>query len=194
MESNTEPTRPSLLIRVKNPQDQEAWAEFYEIYAPLLYRFARSRGLNHADAEDVKSQCCEALVRQIPTFDYERHQGGFKAWLYVMVKRRVIDRLRRRTEHQLDSAELRQLPAAETQDVWDLQWREHHLRYCVNSLRPTVRAETWAVFSLLIEEQLTVGEVATRLGITTNQVYKTRRRMLELIRRRIRELDPSADF
>lgn len=185
-------TRPSLLLRVRNREDAEAWEEFYELYAPLLYNYARASGLNHNDAEEVRSQCCEALVRQIPTFEYNRQKGGFKAWLRTMVSRRVIDRLRRRREHSLESADLRKLPHDDesADEIWERNWREEHLRFCVQAVRQQVSAETWDTFRMLVHEGLSVAEVCGRLQVSANQVYKARSRMLELVKRKMAYLDP----
>ena len=184
-------TRASLLLRVRDSSDEEAWNEFYELYAPLLYRYARAQGLNHVDAEEIRSQCCEALVRQIPTFEYDRAKGGFKGWLRTMVARRVIDRLRKLREQQLDSADLRTLPNADApvDEVWEQQWREQHLRFCVQSLRGQVTDDTWETFRLLVEEGLPVTEVCQRLDATPNQVYKARARMLTLVREKMHYLE-----
>ena len=35
------PTRASLLIRLRDTQDQEAWRQFIEIYSSLIYGFVR---------------------------------------------------------------------------------------------------------------------------------------------------------
>ena len=46
-------TRPSLLLRVRDVNDDAAWAQFVEIYTPLIYAYCRSRGLQDSDAADV---------------------------------------------------------------------------------------------------------------------------------------------
>lgn len=46
----------SLILRVHDRADQQAWCEFVEIYQPVIYRLARYKGLQHADAEDVVQQ------------------------------------------------------------------------------------------------------------------------------------------
>ena len=191
LNATNDETRPSLLLRVRNSDDEEAWSEFYELYAPLLYRFARAKGLNHNDAEEIRSQCCEAIVRQIPTFEYSKQKGGFKNWLRTLVSRRVIDRLRKRREQQLESADLRRLPDNDDSpdEVWERQWREQHLRYCVQSLRDSVTEDTWETFRLLVEEGLPVTEVCDRLNASPNQVYKARARMLALIREKMQYLE-----
>ena len=44
-------TRPSLLVRLRDPQDALAWGQFVDLYAPLVYGYARKRGLQDADAQ-----------------------------------------------------------------------------------------------------------------------------------------------
>ena len=46
-------TRASLLVRLRDPQDGTAWAEFVDLYAPLVYAYARKQGLQDADAADL---------------------------------------------------------------------------------------------------------------------------------------------
>jgi hypothetical protein len=38
-------TRTGLLIRIADPKDSVAWAEFVELYEPILIRVAKSKGL-----------------------------------------------------------------------------------------------------------------------------------------------------
>ena len=44
------PTRPSLLMRVRDAADEAAWAQFVPLYAPLIYGYARKSGLQDAAA------------------------------------------------------------------------------------------------------------------------------------------------
>ena len=69
-------TRASLLLRLKDPTDAEAWSEFHKLYAPLLYRYARRRGLSRDDAEEIRDQCLEVVTRKMPTFEYDKEKGG----------------------------------------------------------------------------------------------------------------------
>ena len=180
-------TRPSLLIRIKDPRDAAAWAEFHELYAPLLYRYARARGLSHEDAEDVRSTCYEAIVRQIREFQYEKQKGGFKAWLRTLVNRRVIDLLRKRREPIADSQDLAELPARDPSldEMWDRHWKEQHLAYCVEQVRGSVTAQTFEAFLLVARDDCSVDEVCSRLGLVPKQVYRAKSRVLQLIRQQM---------
>ena len=180
-------TRPSLLIRIKNPRDVEAWTEFHELYAPLLYRYARHRGLGHEDAEDVRAACYEAIVRHIGAFEYDKQKGGFKAWLRTMVNRRVIDLLRKRRDERADSAALAELPADEPapDELWDQHWQEQHLAYCVEQVRGSVTPQTFEAFKLLVRDECSVPDVCNRLALTPKQVYRAKARVLQLVRQRM---------
>ena len=52
----TPSTRASLLLRLRDPQDHEAWVEFVAIYEPVTYRLLRRHGLQDADARDVMQE------------------------------------------------------------------------------------------------------------------------------------------
>lgn len=183
-------TRASLLIRVKNPRDTQAWAQFYDLYGPLLYRYARAKGLSHEDAEDVQATCYEQIVRQIRHFDYDKQRGGFKAWLRTLVARRVIDLLRKHREPIADRHDLELVsdPEPAPDELWEQHWKQQHLRYCVELVRQDVSPQTFEAFHLLMQEGWSVPDVCDRLGMNPNQVYKAKARVLELVRERMAAL------
>ena len=45
-------TVTSLLIRIKDVEDAKAWAEFDDIYRPILRRYAKARWSSLADPQD----------------------------------------------------------------------------------------------------------------------------------------------
>lgn len=49
-------TRPSLLRKVKDWQDQASWQEFYATYKPIIVALARKSGLTEAEAEDLAQE------------------------------------------------------------------------------------------------------------------------------------------
>jgi hypothetical protein len=55
-------TRASLLLRVRDSADREAWEEFVEIYGPVVHRLARNKGMQPADADDVTQQVLLAVA------------------------------------------------------------------------------------------------------------------------------------
>ncbi len=182
-------TRASLLIRIKDPDATEAWSQFHDLYAPLIFRYARERGLNRDDAEEVRSECYEAIVRQIRTFDYDHAKGGFKAWLRTIVDRRVIDRFRKKREQQANSGDLRQLEAGHVspEEAFEMEWKNQHLKYCVEQVRGEVFQGTFQAFSMVVIKGRSVAEACDELGMNANQVYKAKARILRRVREKMAE-------
>ncbi len=52
----TPSTRASLLLRLRDSQDHEAWVEFVSLYEPVTYRLLRRHGLQDADAREVMQE------------------------------------------------------------------------------------------------------------------------------------------
>lgn len=184
LDSKNSSTRPSLLIRVRDHQDAEAWQEFFDLYSPLLYSYARDRKLSHEDAEDIRASCYETIVKRIAKFRHDELNSGFRAWLRTMVERKVIDLYRKRKMLNADSLDIINLQSTEESldDVWERNWRLHHLRYCVGQVGKRVQPSTLVVFRLLTESGLPASEVCSRMNMTADQVYKIKSRMLDMIR------------
>ena len=185
-------TRRSLLIRIKDRRDADAWSEFYRLYAPLLYRYARSKGLGRQDAEEVRDECLEIITRKMPTFEYDKDKGGFKNFLYCLTAARVVDLLRKRRERTADIDELESIQATDPapDEAWEQQWRWEHLKFCVEQVRSRVSDESHRVFQMLLFEECSIEEVCERLGMNPNRVYKIKSRMLQRVRNKMAELDP----
>lgn len=178
-------TSDTLLRRVRDPADREAWDRFFELYAPLLEGYARAHGLGHADAEEVRDQCLAVVASKMPRFDYRRGQS-FKGWLHAIVRGKVIDHLRRPRERQPETAELDRLsdPGPSPDERWERSWRREHLRYGLSEVRRQERPAVFQVFEMLLVEGLPAAEVCRRTGWNANQVYKAKSRVL----RRLREV------
>ena len=77
-------TRASLLIRISQREDQVAWSEFVEIYVPLIYTYARKKGLQDADASDVAQDVITSVNNAIDRFEYDPRQGKFRGYLQIL--------------------------------------------------------------------------------------------------------------
>lgn len=181
-------TRASLLIRVRKPDDSVAWSEFYELYSPLLYQYAKARGLSDSDADEIRSSCLATLVTHIREFKYDRSKGTFKSWLRRIVVNRVIDLQRKRRPLQLgDSDEAVLDQGGNPEEMFDEKWKLYHLKYCLEQVRGKVPSQTFGAFELLADDH-SVDHVCQRLSMTANQVYKAKARILKLVGEEMRQV------
>jgi RNA polymerase sigma-70 factor (ECF subfamily) len=70
-------TRASQLLRLRDPQDHEAWLEFVTIYEPVTYRLLRRNGLQDADALDVMQELFPGVSQSIDRWDPAKETGPF---------------------------------------------------------------------------------------------------------------------
>src|SRR5262245_12375128 len=87
----TPTTRPSLLFRLRNPQDHEAWLEFVGLYEPVIYRLLRRNGLQDADAREVMQELFLTISRSIDRWDPSRERGTFRGWLRRVARNLMIN-------------------------------------------------------------------------------------------------------
>lgn len=84
-------TRASLLFRLRDSQDHEAWVEFVEIYEPAVYRQLRKCGLQDADARELMQELFVAVNRQIARWELAKERGSFRGWLRRVARNLVIN-------------------------------------------------------------------------------------------------------
>lgn len=189
-------TRASLLIRVRDRGDADAWRTFDAIYRPMLLRFAQAKGLGSEAAEEIAQQCMTAIGEHIGTFEYDPQKGRFKAWLRTMANNKVRNYFRDRRMAQAESGHLRGLEDdGDTPDeTFDKLWMQQHLWHCLGELQREVDAVTYEAFVAYVIEQKSVDEVCSALKIKPNNLYTIKWRMTDKVAERMRLLlDGEAD-
>jgi RNA polymerase sigma-70 factor (ECF subfamily) len=178
-------TRASLLLRLRDPQDQAAWREFVTIYAPLVYGYLRKQGLQDADAADLCQEVLAAVAGAVGRLHYDPNRGFFRNWLFTMVRHKLLD-WRRLFHHRLlgsgDTGThklLDQLPAPDTTEVeWHRQWERRLFAWACEQVRPHVTDATWQAFWRTSVDGEPSQQVAVDLGLTVAAVYHARGRVL----------------
>src|SRR5579884_3770062 len=123
------PTRASLLLRLRDPRDAAAWAEFVGLYAPLVYGYLRKQGLQDADAADLSQDVLAAVARGIGRLEYDPRRGAFRNWLFTAVRRKLANwrRARRsrpdlRPDPEADRLLEEHTAPAAAEAEWQAEW------------------------------------------------------------------------
>ncbi len=188
-------TRASLLIRLRDADDELAWSEFVEIYGPLVYRYGARHGLQDADATDLVQEVLRQVAGSIGNFVYDPQLGKFRGWL-LTITRRALGRLRRQQIRQPagsgDSrvmAVLKDLPAEEETAFWDEQYRQQIFQWAAEQVCGQFQDSTWQAFWLTAVEGQKPQQAADALGMSVGSVYVARNRVLKRLKEKIRQID-----
>jgi RNA polymerase sigma-70 factor (ECF subfamily) len=184
-------TRPSLLARIKDTGDRQAWAEFVDIYAPLIYGFALKQGLQEADAADLCQEVLGAVARSAARLDYDPAKGSFRGWLFRVVRNELCDlgatKRRYRPGSDLRLEEL-PAPSADELEAWERGFEQQLFALACEHVRRDFHEATWRAFWMTAIDGKSGKEVSRVLGMTTAAVYLAKRRVIERIRQQIEYL------
>jgi RNA polymerase sigma factor (sigma-70 family) len=187
-------TRPSLLLRIRNSQDVEAWKAFVTIYAPLIVGYCRSRGLQAADAEDVTQEVFSKISRSIGGFRYEPERGRFRDWLGTVAHSELcrcmnrVNRAGRGAGGDEEHASLKELPSETPSTDWSDQFQAHVLATALEQIRQQFEPQTWQAFELVWVQRQPSSAVAKEMGIPLETVYVAKSRVLKRLREKVLEL------
>ena len=200
-------TWPTLMRRVRDADDHEAWTTLVALYEPLLYRYGRRRGLQDADARDLT----QLVLAKIARFEYHQERGRFRGWL-ATVTRRELRRLQKagnrpgRGAGEADrEAVVERLPADGEDPDWDRLFNARVLEVALSRIRPEFDDHQWralldVAFDVVDTEEGPgyawrdrppdgrVREAAERAGRPVAWVYKVKWRALQRLREEVLEL------
>jgi RNA polymerase sigma-70 factor (ECF subfamily) len=193
--TETDPsTRPSLIVRIRAPDDAEAWGQFVAVYGPLVHRFARRHGLQDADAADLTQEVLRAVARAAGGLDHRPDRGSFRRWLFTVARNRLIDFCKSAQRREQGAGDtdaldrLAQVPAPHEEPDWDRDYERQVLGWAADRVRPEFQETTWRAFWLTAVEGRPGPEAAAALGMSLGAVHVARSRVLARLRAVVREL------
>ena len=183
--SESPTTRLSLLVRLRDAHDRLAWEQFVGLYTPLVYGFARKKGLQDADAADIAQDVLTSVAQQMRQWEFDPQRGSFRGWLFTIARNRLRNWLaspaRRINGSGADDhqATLQSQPDAVPDEAdWDADYARRVFHWAADLVRKQVSEQTWQAFELTAVTARPGPEVANELGMTVGAVYLARSRVM----------------
>jgi RNA polymerase sigma-70 factor (ECF subfamily) len=186
----TPSTRASLLLRLRDSQDHEAWMEFVSLYEPVIYRLLRRHGLQDADAQEVMQDLLMAVSRSIDRWDPAKERGSFRGWLRQVARNLVINWLKQRQRRETAAggsdilAMLNGLPGDSGPESaeFEQELRRALLQRAAEEVRAEVQPATWQAFWETGVVGTSPADAAQKLGMTAGAVRVAKCRVLARLR------------
>jgi len=189
-------TRASLILRLKNAEDVAAWDEFAELYQPVVFRAARRRGFQIADAQNLVQEVLFAVANSVSKWIERDDRGSFRAWLLRIAHNEAVDMLIEPATRTLgrDGEQGQQLLDSLTvrNDLSSLIEREYELavfQRAADRVKRSVSEKTWLAFWLTEVQGKSIQEVAETLETREGNIYVSRSRVMARIKEFVREFE-----
>lgn len=173
--------------------DDRAWTVFFNIYAPIVYRYARHARLPEHEAEEVVAKVMANFLQALRRgFQVDHSIGRFRHYLRKMTNHEIA--ARRRSESRpicLDDVP----EPSDNQPPADQEWvaleRQERLRVCLARLG---RLPEVSPRDLLAFRRYAIGRepsyiVARELNITASRLFAIKSEMIRRLRALRIELD-----
>jgi RNA polymerase sigma-70 factor (ECF subfamily) len=180
-------TSATLLERLRQPDEPDAWARFVKLYTPLLYFWARRLGLQDQDAGDLVQEMFVTLVQKLPEFRYDR-QKSFRSWLRTVMHNKWRDHARRPsvTVGGAPEAALSELAAPEDADAFgEAEYRRHLVQRALELMQTEFPPKMWKACWEHVVAGRSAAEVAAELGIAPGTVYVAKSKVMRRLREQL---------
>jgi RNA polymerase sigma-70 factor, ECF subfamily len=184
-------TRPSLLVRIRDACDGEAWQTFVTIYAPLVYQYALRHGSQDADAADLTQDVMVDVARAIRSFEYQPEKGRFRHWLLTVTRHRLVrfnEQKARRPERACEIEVLEALEDDRADVEWDDAFNARVLRVAMQRIQPSFEPFTWRAFECVWVEHRSAAEAAQELSLRIEQIYIAKSRVLKRLSEEVHQI------
>jgi len=183
-------TRHSLILRLPDRCDVDAWEEFVAIYEPLVYRLARTKGFQDADAHEIVQEVLVAVCGAVERWEPDAERGRFRDWLFQIARNLMINFLTRQKHRPIGTGHSGTMELLERQcdstpeqsAIFDLEYRREVFHWAAEQVCEQVKQRTWQAFWLTRVEGRSIADVAGVLGMSVGAVHIARSRVLGRLR------------
>ncbi len=194
-------TRATLLVRLKDPRDTVAWSEFVDLYGPVVYGFARKRGLQDSDAADMVQEVLRSVARNADRMEYDPKKGTFRGWLYTVTRNKIYNFLtsqKRRPRAAGDVSSQERLealadPSNQSEADWELEYQRRLSSKAMDRVKHEFQPATWQAFVGTAVEGRQALEVGQALKMSPGAVYVAKSRVLARLRDEVQKLMAEAE-
>ncbi|MCH2209229.1 MAG: RNA polymerase sigma factor [Lentisphaerales bacterium] len=178
--ASTYVTRHTLLARIRDPQDSEAWKEFIDFYKNYIYVIVRSMNIKPHDADDILQQVTLKLWKNLPNHLHDPEKGRFRAWVSTVTKNTVISFIKKQQTRadKMDQAQkeeentyLKGIKLPEIDNIAQKEWQVFVTNTALENLEDRFTVQAIQAFRMNIAGT-SPEDIAKEIGVSRDSVYK----------------------
>ncbi len=189
-------TRRTLLALLRRTRTDEAcWSEFFDAYSRLIFSVARKSGLSHGDSEDIVQTTVLKVSQYIDRFEFNPARGKFRNWVCMITKQQIANHYRKVNRQPLidewdpdDAGSMPEIedPVNRWDEIWDGEYHGYLNGLALAKVKNSVSPKQYQIFHMYCIKGLAVGKIAEILGVSPNEVYLAKNRVLPIYEESLR--------
>lgn len=196
-EQNYNPTRVTLLAKLKKTENEAAWLEFENTYRGFILSLIVRMGINQQDAEDISQAVLTKVWQKIEDFEYNENKGKFHNWLAAMTRNTVKDFFRTKknfitgrdsVEYQEDYINIEEQVLPDIENLAREEWVLHITNLAWENIKADIYETKQEVFKM-VSNEVPTKEIAQKLGISDASVRVYKAEVFEKMRAEINRLN-----
>jgi len=196
-EEQYNPTRVTLLAKLKNTENTKAWLEFESIYRGFILSLIVRMGINQHDAEDISQAVLTKVWQKIEDFEYNENKGKFHNWLAAMTRNTVRDFFRTKknfitgrdsVEYQEEYLDIEEQVLPDIENLAREEWILHITNLAWENIKADIYKTKQDVFKM-VSQEIPNKEISKKLGISEPSVRVYKAEVFEKMRTEINRLN-----
>ena len=189
-------TRHTLLQKICDRHDDQAWEDFVYYYEKYIYVVCRRINLNHTEAEELVQQVMIKLWKKIPELKVDKNKR-FRGWICQVTRNTVIDhfRLLQRRENRLEKAYgsehwdyYREDSLPEFEELAEKEWQNYLVNMALQNIKDKVSEKMFTVF-LELQKGKNHKQISDEKAMPLNSVYVYQKRMTAKLKEEVQRLN-----
>ena len=189
-------TQKTLIERLKDRQDEQAWSDYAVHYQSFILSILLKMGFQHHDAEDLKQEVLLRSWKGMKNFEYDRSKCKFRTWLslitrnharnYFASKAGKLAKLKSPDGH--DFLHLKESSEDALEQLIEKEWEQHITKLAWERVEGQFNEKALEVYLALTRGE-SVSSIAENHQLSQGSVYVYKQRVHRALCKEICHLD-----
>ena len=187
-------TRYTLLDRLKNEDDQQAWEDFKAYYDPFILIMLSKFNIAHSDKDDLVQEILLSLWKSLKQFNPNDQRAKFRTWFSQIIYRRSMDFYRKKSRSDKnvesvkeDPTQLKSFTEPEIEKVFQKEWEAHIVNVALDNISPMFSGKAIDVFKMAMKN-IDTNTIAENFDLKPNTVIQLKNRVKNRLVKEIQTL------
>ena len=177
-------TRYTLIEKVREQGDQDAWELFTQTYQGYISAVLLKVGILAKDVGDIRQDILLKLWQELPKLDFQPNKGKFRTWLYTVVKNKAYTFMskrgaeKKRVELYFSQNENGVEGREALNHLMDHEWKSYVTNLAFSRIEGAFQEQSIEIFRKSMKGA-SVHDLSEQYGLKNNTIHRIKSRVKE---------------